>query len=1112
MALQFVLGRAGSGKSAFMYRRFLEEAKQSPKQQYLVIVPEQFTLQTQKDLVAMQPEHAILNLDILSFERLAYRVFEELGVVSEEILSETGKSLLLRSVAMEQEKHLKMLASNVQQMGFIEELKSILSELMQYEVTSEALLQISESRSDAAGMKVHDIAVLYGAFKEKLREKHYMASEEMLTKLAMRIEESKILRDAIVLLDGYTGFTPVQMQVLGPILSLSKKVYCTFTTDTDQPLYVQPKQHELFYLSGKSILALKKLAEETGCEIEDAILMEDGASKRYENAPELSHLETNLFRKKAQVYTDKCDNIRIVALNTPQEEIRYVARKVKQMVELEGYRYRDFAVISADMQSHGPYCRNIFEEYEIPYFLDQKQTLLKMQFVEVIRSVLEMIEKNFSRESVVRYLKSGYSGFSNEDTQILENYIRANGIYSYSNWTKKWIRMQKNMTQEQLAYLNVLRERLVEDTEQVRKIVGSAKETVRAKMTALYQFTRERNMPQKLKEWELYFAQHKERQLEREYAQVYTSVMQLFEKMVTLMGDECVKVSDLAKILDAGFASEKMGMIPAGVDHVMIGDIERSRLSAIKVVFFIGVNDGLVPKGVKTSGLLNGQDRKMLSDYKIELAPGEQEQAFVQRFYLYMALTKPMKKLFLTYALVDSSSKAMQKSYLIQMILNMFPNRKVESAQEELINRILTKENAFEELLKELEAAKTIPDDEVLWALNAYFKEDEVYKERLYKALKGKDFYYTQEDLDKDLARALYDKKMNLSITRLEQFAGCAFRHFLSYGLRLKEREQLEFDALDFGNILHKALEIYFKELKKEQRFSFDLLEEEKTRRITESFEAALEGQDNQALDETNRASYMRERMQRILKRSIWIIEKQTQESLMRPEEFEMTFSHEDGLDATKIDLNSGERLQLIGKIDRIDVREDEGNVSVQVVDYKTGAASFHLLNLIYGLNLQLPVYLKAAQEMMEQRYGERKMVHALAAYYFSVKDPIVKMPIQATQEEIEQKILDEEKLSGLDFTKIKFKKEDPSQLIMDYLEYKIAQLGDGIMGGQIKANPYEIGTDHACTYCIYKSVCGFDEKLAGCQSRILESSNRRKDEVFLDWMRGELDDGDKME
>ncbi|MCR5666869.1 MAG: PD-(D/E)XK nuclease family protein [Eubacterium sp.] len=1107
MALQFVLGRAGSGKSTFMYQHFLSEAKKNPQQQYLVIVPEQFTLQTQKDLVVMQPGHAILNLDILSFERLAYRVFEELGVVSEEILSETGKSLMLRSVASEQEANLKMMASSVSKMGFVDELKSILSELMQYEVTPQQLRSAGEGIQDATGLKMHDIALLYEAYMKRLRKQNYMASEEMLTRLAQRIDESKIVRDAIVLLDGYTGFTPVQMRVLEPVLLLCKKVYCTFTIDPDLPLYSTPKQHELFYLSKKSILGLKKLAKQVSCEVEDPLCMYEPGQKRFQKAPELAHLEENLFRMKAKPYKEACERVQIAALDTPQDEIRYVARKIKQMVEEEGYRYRDFAVISSDMASHGPYCRNILEQYEIPYFLDQKETLLKMQFVEVVRSVLEMMEKNFSLESVVRYLKSGYSGYTTQETQLLENYIRANGIYSYSRWTKPWERVRKNAPEEELAQLNALRERFVEDTKMVRSVLGSAKTTVREKVVALHQFITERKMPEKLKEWEQYFAQQNERQLEREYAQVYKSVMQLLEKMVTLMGDERLKVAEMAKILDAGFSSEKIGRIPAGVDHVVIGDLERSRLSAIKVVFFIGVNDGLVPKAIKAGGLLTQLDRKMLARQEIELAPGQQEQAFVQRFYLYMTMTKPAEQIILTYAKVDSGSKAMHRSYLIRMMLKLFPALEIRSGEEPLERRILTKDNAFEELLKELEKSN-LSDDKMLWALNQCFMEDDDYKERLYKALLGKDFYYSQEDLEKEVALALYENKKNLSITRLEQFAGCAFRHFLTYGLNLKERQLLEFDAMDFGNILHKALEIYFKGLKEEKKFSYALSEEEKSQRIEESFEQALSQQDNQALLETNRAAYMQKRMRRIFERSIWVIDRQTQETAMRPEEFELAFSEKDGLDTTKVALASGEKVQLIGKIDRIDVREDGGNVSVQVVDYKTGNSSFDLLDLTYGLKLQLPVYLKAALELMENRYGEEKQVHPAAAYYYSVKDPIVKLSVNATTEEIEEAIMKKEALSGLDLAKIKYEDDDPGEVVMDYMEYKIAQLGERILEGEVRANPYVQGNKDACNFCEFGGICGYDPKLPGCQKRILQKTNHRKDEVFLDQMKGEMNDG----
>ncbi len=1086
MSLQLVLGRAGSGKSTFMYQYFLEQAKANPKKHYLVMVPEQFTLQTQKDLVKMQQEHALLNIDVLSFERLTYRIFEELGIVSEEILSETEKSFLLRMVAMEEESRLKVLSSNIKQMGFIDELKSVLSELMQYKVSPKDLNLASKEIKDAERYKLRDIALLYEAFLKQLRNRNYMASEERLTRLAACIRDSSIVKNSILLLDGYTGFTPVQLDVLKEILSLSEKVYCTFTCD--QAILEQKalKVDDLFYLSYKSMLQLRRLALDVSCPMEENIYMEENQTKRYVLAKELSHLEKNLFRLKPDLYEGECKNIQIHALDNPKEELRFVAKQIKNMVKREGYRYRDFAVISADLESHGPYCQKIFDQYEIPIFLDQKESLLKMQFVEVVRSILDMVAQSFSTESVVRYLKSGYSGFEAEQVYMLENYLRARSIRSYASWEKPWTIKSKWITEEELSHLNDLRKQFLESTSQIKQVLSSSKTTVREKICCLYEFILQQKMPQTLHKWQEYFREKGFRQLEKEYDSVYQSLMQVFEQIVNLMGEEAIKVGDLAKILDAGFANQKIGMIPAGVDHVVIGDLQRSRLSSIKVVFFIGVNEGKVPKAASSGGLLSRQDRKVLEKQDIELSPGEKEQSFVQRFYLYMALTKPQEKLYLTYSKVDMKSKAMLASYLISMVERMFLKLEVKTGQGRFEEKILTKENTFEELLIALESSH-LSDDEVLWAAKDYFLKDEAYKKRLVNSIRAKDYYYEQKDLDQELARQLYEHKMHLSVTRLEKYASCAFAYFLEYGLQLKEREVLEFDNRDFGNVLHKALETYMKGLKEDGKRLDELDELEKEKRINLSFEEGMLQGNEQALQESKRSQYMIQRMKRIFARSIWLIEQDLKKSAYYPEKFEAEFSGADTLSATKITLDSGRQVQIKGIIDRIDLMEDEKNANLRVVDYKTGNATFSPDELREGISLQLPVYLGVAKEMMEREFAGEKKVIAQEAVTYKVDDPFTKVPLQASQEMVKEQLINEHKNKGIFLDKIKSSSENPYKVIMDYVEYKIARLGDEILNGKLTANPYIRGSQKdACEYCEFQMVCGFDENLPGCKKRSL--------------------------
>ena len=709
MALQFVLGSAGSGKSGYVFRKTVKEAQKNLKKNYYVVVPEQFTMQTQRELVRLQEKNSIMNIDVVSFQRLAYRIFDELGKTNMAVLEETGKNLVLRKVAEERMDDLCVMQGNMKKMGYISEVKSLISELTQYNIDPDTLETFIEEQNmpPAFSYKLQDILTMYRGFRRAISGM-YITAEEVLEAFCDMAEESKLLQDAVLVFDGFTGFTPIQNNVLYRLMGIVSDIYVTVTIDPAEDIYSYHDMQELFAMSKKTVASLMKMAEEKHFEVTEPVVLKNPKADRFREAPVLRFLEQNLFRTRHPSYEKKDEKeikegIEILSLPNPRRELQYVAEEIARLVHTGAYRYRDFAIISGAIEEYGSYVPQIMEEFGIPFFLDTTKNILLHPFLEFVRSLLQVIEDNFSEEAMFRYLRCGLSQISEDEIDLLENYVLAAGIRGKKKWEARFIYTTHEVTEEDLEALNELRIRVMEPFSELTAVFRKKGATVRECTTALYQFIVSLQIEQQLKYRENQYKGAKDLAKAKEYAQIYRIVMDILDKMATLLGDEVMDISEYAKVLEAGFEAAKVGVIPGGYDCVMIGDIERTRLDDIKVLFIVGVNDGIVPKSDNRGGIISQLEREELAKNHMELAPTARERVFIQRFYLYLAVTKPSKKLYLTYARVGSDGSAKRPSYFIHMIEGLFPGLKAELITGEQVDETLvTPESSMAFLLEGL--------------------------------------------------------------------------------------------------------------------------------------------------------------------------------------------------------------------------------------------------------------------------------------------------------------------------------------------------------------------------------------------------------------------------
>ena len=877
MALQFIFGNSGAGKSHYLYEHIIEESIKNPQQNYIVIVPEQFTMQTQKEFVMRHPRHGIMNIDVLSFQRLAFRILEEVGQGNQVVLDDEGKNFILRKVAGYLAPELSVLGRNIRKPGYVSEVKSVISELMQYNIQPSDMEEMKNAleANSYSYHKLNDIQKLYQEFEQYLAEK-YITKDEVLDLLCQHMGRSRILKDAVVALDGFTGFTPVQNKVLGEMLSVCQKVFVTVTIDKNEDPFVLIDPYQMFALSKKMAVSLNRICAERKIPIEEPVCLYSEPVCRFRNQPALAFLEAELFRYHQKRYLEKQQNIRVYASRNPRSEVEFAAQRIRSLVRKRGYRYQDIAVIVSDLNLYADDIEHVFAKYKIPVFMDYKRSILLNSFVEYIRSLLAMIEKNFTYESVFRFLRTGFCGFTSDELDVLENYVRGLGIRGYKKWQEKWIRKTSDTTEEMLEVVNRMRVQFVEKIDSLVFVLKQRHKTVRDVTLALYEFVDQEGLYHKIKEMEQHFQEQGELTLAKEYAQVYGVVIDLFDKFVRLLGEERISLKEYCDLMDAGMNEARIGVIPPGMDQVMAGDIERTRLKDIKALLMLGVNDHLMMTSGGSKGLFSENDREKFAQNGVELSPGVKEKAFIQKYYLYLHLSRPTEELNISYSKLTQDGKATRPAHLIGELRRMYEYLPVFDLENYGMEyREMVPETGISYIVQGFREQKKTEAGS--WQeLYRWYLDQPEWKDRMEQLLKSSLYKKPDDKLTVETARKLYGD-WDPSISRMEKFVSCACAHFLTYGLRLKEREEYEFAALDFGNVIHRALEHYARKLEQNQESWTGVEEEKRQQYIEESVEESIVDYSNTVLYSTARNAYMIPRMKRMMNRTIWAMTRQLQ-------------------------------------------------------------------------------------------------------------------------------------------------------------------------------------------------------------------------------------------
>ena len=1123
MSLQFYFGPSGSGKSRQLYQEITRLAEAEPARNFFIIVPDQFTMQTQKEMVLLSRRGGIMNIDVLSFGRLGHRILEEVGGEDTPVLDDTGKSLVLQKVAAGMKEELPTLGGFLHRQGYIHEVKSVLSEFMQYGIGPKdvsKLIDCAEKRG-ALAQKLMDLQKLYKGFLDYIYGS-FITTEETLDVLRRSLAKSSLVPGSVVVFDGFTGFTPIQNLVIQELMRLSGEVIVALALGEGEDPYRPDGEQKLFHLTKKTVADLTRLAEEAGVSRREDVFVSGGY--RFREAPALRHLERNLFRYAVNRYEADQEEICLFETAAPRDEVHQAGLEIRRLLREEKMAYRDIAVIVGDLEGYAPYVETEFAQMDIPCFIDRTRGIVLNPMIEYIKSALELYLKDFSYEAVFHYLRSGLADFEPEETDILENYVIRTGIRGYRSYsrlfTHKTAQMQDD--EEALAAINDLRQRLMDRIDMLHM---EGEEPVRSYIDKLYDFLVQNRVQEKLVAFQTEFEEKGRAVRAREYAQIYRLVMELLDQIHQLLGEETISLQEFADILEAGFGEIQVGAIPQNVDRVVVGDMERTRLKQVKALFFLGVNDGNIPKGASKGGIISDMDREFLRESKLELAPSPRQQMYIQRLYLYLNMTKPSHRLYLSYSKVGSDGKSLRPAYLIDTVRQIFPGLTVQYPQlDSPLDRIVTRREGagyLAEGLREYAAGTLQPERETEFftIYQAYEEEETAGRRALLTDAAFK--RYRESGLSAAVAKALYGKYLEASVTRLETYAACAYRHFLQYGLALRERAEFTFESVDMGNVYHEVLERFAGMLSENGYTWFDFPEEFARKAVAEALESCAAAYGETILYSSARNEYAIERMGRILTRTVMTLQKQLRKGSFQPDSYELSFRFADDLASVNVALSEEERIHLQGRIDRIDVAEDDRHVYVKVIDYKSGSRKFDLAALYYGLQLQLVVYMNAGLELEAGKHPDKEIVPA-ALLYYHIDDPAVESAAELSPEEIDALIGRKLSMNGVvnsapdiiarldgtmtdksDIIPVERKKdgtfsarssvlsEEELRTVSEYVNKKIVQIGRKILDGTISLNPYEKGSEDACTYCAYKKVCGFEPSIPGCSKRKLEELDK---------------------
>lgn len=1077
--LELWIGRANTGKS----RRVLEAVRRRGEsgRRQLILVPEHASHQAELDLCRVCGPGASAYGEVLSPRRLCQRVLAAAGGLAEGTLDAGGKILMMQMAVVESLSELKVYARPSRKAPFLSELVALCDELQAYHVAPDKLGEICEVLGGLSGDKLRDLSIIYAAYLRRLEDGE--DRRDLMEKLAEKLPGSGFVRDMDVYLDGFSYFTVQEERILEEILRSANSLTVTLMGDKTGSL-------PIFEQSIRTRDKLCRLAQDMGVETEITYL-----PPAAEDTP-LRHLEACFFGETSS-WEGPAEEVTLYKAEDPFSEVEYVAGEILALVRSGQYRFRDIAVAARNLDEYAPVIEDIFARYEIPVYLSRRSDILEKPILSLIAGALDAVVGGYEYEDMFRWLKTGLAGLTDEECDILENYVILWDIHGAmwardEDWTANpagWREGFSPEEQETLDLVNSLRHRVCVPLSRLARGMREEK-GARGKLQVLWQFLEDLGLGDQLRQRTDRLEELGELQRAMEYSQLWELLGNVMDQFSDILGDTELSGDEFARLFKLVLTQYDVGTIPVSLDQVQATQITRNDRHQVRCLFLMGANDHVLPAVNTGTGLLTREDRESLQENGVELAPTGEELFNIELQNLYGALSQPSERLTVTYPGADFTGAALRPSFVVGRIRSLLPGC-VEKAGDGTHPYRLTAPRPA------LEMAGTQRGGALWTALRASgeWEREMDAMERAARMTRGR--------LSRSAVETLYGKSYRMSASRVDKVNSCHFAYFMEYGLRAKERTPAGFDAAQVGTFLHYVLEHVVQEAG--QRGGVDRLE---TGELGEMISASIErymGTSMPGFDKRDaRFKYIFHRLRRTVTTIVENVSEELQEGEFVPIAFELEFSDKGQLPAIAIKAGDAS-LTLSGKVDRVDGWLKDDKLYLRVVDYKSGKKAFDLADVYHGLNIQMLLYLFALEKGGKALFGHD--IVPAGVLYLPARDALVGLS-RDTDAAVVQAALDKElRRSGLVLSHPEVLKamehsalEEPRFLplalgrdgsitkgvasaeelgkLSRYVDSLLVKVARELREGNIDADPVSHGPgDDACTYCEFASACHFMEE-----------------------------------
>lgn len=1089
--LQFILGKCGSGKSKTITDMIKNKIKSGKKT--ILIVPEQSSFENEKKMLKVLGNNDFNKMEVLSFSRLYDFVSKKLGIPALPAPEDTTKIVTMNCALERARKNLSLYKKNYADSAVADLMLRTAEEFKAHKINFEQLNKIQQlDFHDTLKQKISEIKIIINSYEELTKNK-FEDSLDNLNKLENIITKNKVFEEFEIFFDEFSSFTPQQSSILKIILAQAKNVYMAFCFDDSIQNY---DEKNLFFNVYQTLKKIQKDARSNSVEISEPIVLRENL-KFSKN--DLLILQENIFCPEKSSDEIVPQNIEVYNALSQSEECEYVARNIIKTVMTKNFRFKDFAIIARNIENYKNTLKSTFKKYDIPYFLNSPNTIFHKSIMNLIFSALDAAASEFDSGEIFRFLKSGLVDLSTEEISIVENYVFLWNITGHSwcedftmhpkGFEKAWDEESKN----ELENINELRKKIISP---LKNFYDKTKRTTADKISkSLYELILDVNAAENLRNLCKNLAKSNKSAEAQCESGAWDCAMDILGKISEIFQNTKISVKKYADILRSVSGSVTVSTIPQSLDNVVIGQADTIRLSSVKTVFLLGAINGEFPKTPDSSAIFTESEINFMTSLGVEIADNAKTFLIQERFLAYMAISNASEKLFVSWPSSSLSGKGNIPSEIIKEIVRIFPKIKIKNRYTSgLKEKIWKQKPSFEILARNLGKNSSFSNE-----LKKYYIKNESYKEK-YKALE-KIFLNNPLDFENPKrAEKFFGKQIKLSASQIEKYYTCRFGYFCQYALGAKPLKKASFGAIEYGNIIHYSLEKLFKKYPNDKIVSAPEEEiqaaiESITKDYTEKNLGGIDGKPQRFLHGIKK-----------LNSSLVFLAKyfvkEFEQSSFALSDLELEIAENGDIPPLKINMPNGTVVTVEGKIDRVDIMKSQRGTYVRIVDYKTGIKEFKLSDVLFGLNMQMLIYLTAVKKNGERKYG--KIIPAGMLYFTALKPVIDAIETESSQSEttkIFEKLCmngllldDTESILGMEkdgkgiFIPAEIKNgeikksqstinSEELRLISNYSQKLITEMVNCLQYGKVSAKPILKGYT-ACERCSYLPICCYEKEI----------------------------------